>query len=130
MGETTTPTRNAEGGFTLVEVLVALVILAVATAGLIQAAEGHIDSIEGMQSRAVAQWVAENRIVELTLAPQNRAQLPETVEMAGQSWIVRLSDRPVEDPALSALTVSVAKLDQVEPLVTMDFFLPVVEAAQ
>lgn len=122
--------RSAEGGFTLIEVLVALVILAVATAGLIQAAERHIDSIEGMQSRAIAQWVAENRIAELNLAPETRALLPETVEMAGQSWIVRLSDRPVEDPALSALTVSVAKLDQTEPLVTMDFFLPVVEAAQ
>jgi general secretion pathway protein I len=123
------PRACSEDGFTLVEVLVALVILAVATAGLIQAAEGHIDSIEGMQSRAVAQWVAENRIVELTLAPESREQLPETVEMGGQSWTVRLSERPVEDPSLSALTVSVARLDQVEPLVAMDFFLPAAEAA-
>lgn len=129
MAEARAAKRSAEAGFTLVEVLVALVILAVATAGLIQAAEGHIDSIEGMQSRAVAQWVAENRIVELTVAPESRAQLPGTVEMAGQSWIVSLSDRPVEDPALSALTVSVAKLDQAEPLVAMDFFLPAAEAA-
>ncbi len=127
MAETRLPRQSAEDGFTLVEVLVALVILAVATAGLIQAAEGHVDSIEGMQSRAIAQWVAENRIVELTFAPESRAQLPQTVEMAGQSWSVRLSDRPIEDPALEALTISVAKLDEVEPLVTMDFFLPLAE---
>lgn len=115
--------RRSEDGFTLVEVLVAMVILAVAAAGLIGAAEAHVDTIRAMQSRAAAQWVAENRIVELTVSPDAVPQGGEVVEMLGQTWSVQVSRRPSDDPDLDAMTVSVAEPQEPEPLVTMDFFV-------
>ena len=114
---------GGEDGFTLVEVLVALAILAVATAGLIGAAEAHIDSIRAMQSRAAAQWVAENRIVELTVSRDAAPKPYELVEMLGQSWAVQVARRASDDPDLEAMTVSVTEVQGSEPLVTMDFFL-------
>lgn len=115
--------RADERGFTLVEVLVALVILAVASAGLIGAAEAHVDSIRAMQSRTVAQWVAENRIAELTVAGEAQPRPYEVVEMLGQSWAVQVASRTSEDPELLAMTISVAEAQAAAPLVTMDFFL-------
>jgi general secretion pathway protein I len=114
---------RAEGGFTLVEVLVALVILAVAAAGLIGAAEAHVDSIRSIEARAAAQWVAENRIAELTVSQDAVPGGPGAVEMLGQLWTVQLSKRASEDPDLEAMTISVAQAEAAEPLVTMDFFL-------
>lgn len=117
-----TSEASREDGFTLVEVLVALAILAVATAGLIGAAEAHVDSIRSLEARAAAQWVAENRIAELTVGSASPTQ-PEAVEMLGRTWTVQVSRRASEDPDLDAMTVSVADADQPDPLVTMDFFL-------
>jgi general secretion pathway protein I len=124
------PGQRAEGGFTLVEVLVAMVILAVAAAGLIGAAEAHVDSISSMQSRAAAQWVAENRIVELTVSPEAAPKDSDLVEMLGRTWAVQVSSRPSDDPELDAMTVSVAEPEAKEPLVTMDFFLDKQRAAR
>ncbi len=117
------PKRRDEEGFTLVEALVALVILGVATAGLIGAAEAHVDSIRALESRAVAQWVAENRIAELTVSPDRAPRAYDLVEMLGQNWTVQVARRASDDPDLDAMTVSVAAQEQPEPLVTMDFFL-------
>ncbi len=114
-----------EKGFTLVEVLVALVILAVAAAGLIAAAEAHVDSIRALEARAAAQWVAENRIVELTVSKEPEPRLSETVDMLGQSWAVALARRQNDDPELQAMTISVAPEGRPEPLVTMSFFLEI-----
>ncbi len=110
-------------GFTLVEVLVALVILAIAAAGLIGAAEAHVDTIRAVQSRAAAQWVAENRIAELTIGAEAVPENPHLVEMLGESWTVQTAERPSEDPELSAMTIAVGAPDAAEPLVTMNFFV-------
>ena len=118
-------TSGGERGFTLVEVLVALVILAVAAAGLIGAAEAHVDSIRALEARAAAMWVAENRIVELTASKEAEPRMSETVDMLGQSWAIALARRPNDDPELQAMTISVAPEGEPEPLVTMDFFLEV-----
>ena len=121
--------RVPDEGFTLVEVLVALVILAVATAGLIGASEGHVDTIRGLEARAAALWVAENRIAELTAGTEAAGQAPQTVEMLGQTWTVQVSKRRSDDPDLDAMTVAVTQAESTDPLVTMDFFLDRAQAA-
>lgn len=121
---------QGEQGFTLIEVLVALVILAIAAAGLISATESHIDSIRSLQTRAAAQWVAENRIAELTISPDAAPPSAEAVVMLGQSWAVQVSERASDDPDLAAMTVSVAAAGAGAPVVTMDFFLDRRRAAQ
>ena len=124
------PTAGPEQGFTLVEVLVALVILAVAAAGLIGAAEAHVDTIRAMQSRAAAQWVAENRIAEITVSRDPIPKAYSIVEMLGQTWAVQISGRTSDDPELEAMTISVGETDAPEPLVTMDFFRERPQAAR
>ncbi|WBY09406.1 type II secretion system minor pseudopilin GspI [Sphingomonas sp. 7/4-4] len=56
---------GTEAGFSLIEALVALAVLAIAAVGLMRTVESHIDSTRGLERRTAAMWVAENRLAEL-----------------------------------------------------------------
>ncbi|WP_028452223.1 type II secretion system minor pseudopilin GspI [Chitinilyticum aquatile] len=70
---------KAERGFTLLEVLVALAIIAIAFAAGSKAVLAGIDGAANLRMRTVALWVAENRLAELTVA----AVLPEVGSSSG-----------------------------------------------
>ena len=59
-------TRRTARGFTLIEVLIALVILGVALAAAARAASVATTGAEESKLRTLATWVAQNRIAELT----------------------------------------------------------------
>lgn len=94
-------------GFTLMEALVALAILAIAGAGLVGATEAHIDQVRGLQNRVVAQWVAENRMTELSLRGGTPTDSTDRVDMLGRSWRVDVAVKPSEDPDLSMVSIGV-----------------------
>jgi len=95
-------------GFTLVEALVALTVLAVASAGLIRATEAHVDQVRGLQIRTIAQWVAENRLVEIQVGQAVPVARTDRVDMLGRSWDVAVGLGASEDPDLAAVTVAVS----------------------
>lgn len=99
---------NGRKGFTLVEALVALTILAVASAGLIRATEAHVDQVRGLQTRTIAQWVAENRLVEIQVGSAAPVAGTDRVEMLGRTWDVAVGLGASEDPDLAAVTVAVS----------------------
>jgi general secretion pathway protein I len=89
------------------EALVALFILAIATVGLTRATQAHVDGVRGLEQRVVAQWVAENRLVELNL--EGPAGTPDVsrVRMMARDWDVRVARRATDDPDLIAVDVAV-----------------------
>ena len=102
------PRPAVREGFTLMEALVALTILAIAGTGLVRATEAHVDQVRGLQTRTIAQWVAENRLIELELEPASLAAGKERVEMLGRNWDVSVDVDATEDPDLAKVTVAVA----------------------
>lgn len=90
-------TRRGDAGFTLIETLVALAVLAMSAMALLGATEAHIRNIAGLEARAAAQWAAENHLAELVIgaAPQ-----PDPVSMMGHSVRVTETRSPTSDPAL------------------------------
>lgn len=110
-----------EAGFTLIEALIALLILAIASAGLIGAVEAHVDTIRRLELRTVAQWVAENRLAELRLGGGDA--LPATVVMLGRDWRVSTRRQPSADPDMRAVTVDVAAGGGGAPLVSLRGFV-------
>ncbi len=97
-------TRNAEDGFTLIETLVALTILAMSGVALLGATEAHVARINALEQRAVAQWVAENHLAELTLGlGASDAPAP----MLGMSFVVDARRSPTTDAELERVDITV-----------------------
>ncbi len=113
--------REQEGGFTLIETLVALLVLAIATVGLIRTTEAHIDTTRATERRMAALWVAENRLTELGIGPD--AIGPQDVEMLGTRWRVETRRQGTDDPALDRVTVEVIAAGDTRPLATLDGFV-------
>lgn len=107
----------------MVEALVALVILAFASVAMLRAAEMHITRIGGLESRAVAGWIAENRMTELSIKPAAAAQLPDEVKMLGRDWKVDQQIETTADPDLAEVTVRVRGAGPIDPTVRLTGFV-------
>lgn len=112
---------NDEGGFSLIEALVALAVLAIASVGLIRAVESHVDSTRGLERRAAAMWVAENRLAELELADPAASQ--KQVELLGQIWEVQVARTRTEDAAIDKVRIQVIPAGERSPLASLDGFV-------
>ncbi|WP_268794944.1 MULTISPECIES: type II secretion system minor pseudopilin GspI [unclassified Sphingomonas] len=110
-----------QAGFSLIEAMVALAVLAIATVGLIGAVEQHIDSTRGVERRAIAMWVAENRLADLeTGTPEANA---DAVDMLGRQWSVAVNRTATSDPALDRVTITVAPAGEAVAMARLDGFL-------
>ncbi len=90
-----------DAGFSLVEALVAMALLAVAATGLLQATARHLDAVAAIESRAAAGWSAENALTEARLG------LPAmSGTILGRRWQVGITGSASPDPGVVALTVS------------------------
>lgn len=101
------PHSANEQGFTLIEALVALAIVAIAAAGVIGATERHIDTVAGIEQRTTARWIAENRLAERALAGEGQPASGGQVEMLGQQWQIAETTQPSADPDLRLVEVAV-----------------------
>jgi general secretion pathway protein I len=78
-------------GFTLIEVLVALAIVAIGMAAVLGALTSSASTVLYMKDKTLAQWIALNHIAEQRLKVQP-GQAPQTgnsdgdVDYAGQKW--------------------------------------------
>ena len=110
-----------ESGFSLIEALVALAVLAIATVGLMRTVESHIDSTRGLERRATAMWVAENRLAELELG--STAATARDVEMLGQIWQVQVTETKTDDAEIRKLHIEVFSGTERAPLASLDGFV-------
>jgi len=72
-------------GFTLLEVMVALAVIAMALAAATSAVSGNIRNASGLQQRTYAHWVAMNKLAEMQLAKQ----WPATKTTRGSSLMAK-----------------------------------------
>lgn len=89
---------RAGSGFTLVEILIALAILAVGLAAATRAVGIASDTSYALEQRLIAEWVAQNRVSEIRarrLWPDIGSSEGET-EQAGQRliWLQTVSGTP------------------------------------
>lgn len=108
-------------GFSLIEALVALAILAVAAVGLVRAVESHVDSTRGMERRAAAMWVAENRLAELQIG--DPAANSAEAELLGQAWRVNVARTRTEDAGIDRVRIQVFAGTERSALATLDGFV-------
>lgn len=114
---------SAERGFTLIEALVALLILAIASAGIIGAIQTHVDTTRALEQRTAALWVAENRLAELRLAGAGVASGDSQVDMLGARWRVSVAPGSSADPDIRQARIDVRLSGRPAPLVTLRGFV-------
>lgn len=119
------PKRNA--GFTLLEVLVALAVLAVALGALVRAGADSAGNLTYLRDKTFAHWVAMNRIVELRLAEEWPATGTRSgrAEMGGREWRWQAEVAETDDRAIRRVEVAVyPETERDTPLVRRTGFLP------
>jgi len=60
--------RGRQHGFTLIEVMVALVIIAISLTGMAVTMGGMLNNATTLRERTYASWIAQNKIVEMRVA--------------------------------------------------------------
>ena len=129
-GETTSSRApRASFGFTLVEVMVALAVVAVALPALLVTLSQQLDALRYLEDRTHAQWVAANRLAELRLVVGARGSLQPgrisgTEELAGRSWYWWSERVETEIPGFFRYEIAVSDEDgEVSPIHTLDGYL-------
>lgn len=111
-------------GFTLIEVLVALVVVALALLALTRTAGGQVAAFDALRERTLAGWVAANVLAETRLA----TPLPPTgrrdgrVRFAGREWRWTLDVQATANIDIRRLDIAVHAGDDPQPLATLTGF--------
>ena len=102
--------RRLRTGFTLIEILVALAIVAVALAAGMRAVAQSADGATALKQRTLALWIAQNRLATAQLASPWPA--PGTREgeatQAGTQFVWRESVTGTPNPAFRKIEIVVA----------------------
>jgi general secretion pathway protein I len=100
-------TRGTDAGFTLIETLIALAVLAMSAMALLGATEAHTRNIGALEARAAAQWAAENYLAELTIGAEADA---EPAPIRGMSFVLSERRSPTSDPDLEQVDLAATDL--------------------
>lgn len=103
---------KASRGFTLIEVMIALAIFAVAMSALMSAMNTNTRNLTNLQNRTLGHWLASNHMVGILLTrkiPRERETI-EKVNFGGtdkpREWIVRIQLEDTMNKDFKRLVVS------------------------
>ena len=116
--------RGGRRGFTLLEVMEALAVVALALGAGLRAAGVLIDNAQRLGDVMAAQWCADNQLTELRL----RRSFPGVgdsdfaCEQLGRSYVGKLVTRPTPNPGFRRVDAVVSD-NQGRPLLTLSTVL-------
>jgi general secretion pathway protein I len=122
--------KSAESsGFTLVEVMVALAIVAIAVPALLFALFQQLDGTEYLRDRSIASWIATDRMSELRLVVAKQGAVPKgellgETRLAERDWYWWIEQQATEIPGFIRVDVKVSlEVERTQPLHTLTAFV-------
>ncbi|OQP78435.1 type II secretion system protein GspI [Xanthomonas phaseoli pv. syngonii LMG 9055] len=112
---------RASGGFSLLELIVALAIFAMAVVGLLNLSGESTRTAVVLEERALAAVVAENQAIEATLAPAAAIVAPAhgQVVLGGRSWEWQRQSMPTGAAGLLQVQVHVRPAGQAQEVASL-----------
>jgi general secretion pathway protein I len=118
------PRRSARAGFTLIEVLVALAIVAITLGAGLRAASVLTDNAQRLEDVVAAQWCAENQLTGLRISRTfpGVGDADFGCEQLGRSYPGKLVTRPTPNPSFRRVDAVVSDAEG-RPLLTLSTVL-------
>lgn len=117
---------NLQKAFTLIEVMVALAVLAIGMMTLVKVSSQHVIQTAYLKDKTLAQWVATNKVNEVKLLggwPKTGTSKGSEM-MAQQEWLWKLKISNTPDKDIRRLDVDVRKYNvEGEPVVRFISFI-------
>lgn len=113
--------NKGQAGFTLLEVMVALAVLAIAMGAIIGIATQSVNTVGQLRDQTFAGWVALNKINELMLSPDswpNEGGRQGSVELANHTWRWEAKFQKTDDADLARLDMTIRRGDANGPALT------------
>lgn len=117
-------------GFTLIEVMLAMAVFAIAGLALLSAASNNAQNMGYLEDKMFANWVAANQLVtanvDKTWPPKNNVK--GDVELAGRQWFWQKKVIETTDKDMRAIVIEVRlNEDEKLPLTSLTTYVAKVE---
>ncbi len=116
---------QTQTGFTLLEVVVALAVLAIAMGAIITTATQSVNTIGALRDQTFASWAALNKIHEILLAAEpwpTDATRKGNIDLANRTWYWEGKFQKTDDPDLTRLDVTIRADENGPALTTLTAF--------
>ena len=105
------PSSARHKGFTLIEVLLALAVIAIALTALLKATAQSVAHTQRIKEKSISHWVAMQGVAAIQLgliSPPLNQEITEVTKMLGQRWYWRaeLFSTPIKSMQKISITVS------------------------
>lgn len=104
-------------GFTLLEVLVALLVFSLLASAAVSVTSQYVVSQERVRDKTLASWLASNVVTELRLKPSGSTvtESHTTREFANQNWEVQTTITDTSEKAMHRVEVRVSQVRPPDP---------------